>query len=156
MGAVKDYLMTPIEETFSTTCGCYDCLACGHLLTSDEDAPKCDECGLEGVPADYCSEACYDYKHENWENDIFPEWLSLMGNPTHLLIKGRAMGWQRREGWATVEAEWKPLYNALTINGEYTLRFKLEGGAFTVVRSSHDEPTGAFFTIEPAIVFDED
>jgi hypothetical protein len=153
MGAVKEYLL---EETFSTTCGCYDCLPCGHLVTSDEQAPQCDDCGGETVPADYCSGYCYDYKHENWESDLLPEWLAKVGNPDYLKIEGKAMGWQRREGWAVVPAEWKALYNALTIDGEYRLDFKIIGDEFIVLRYSHDEPTGASFTIEPAIVFEEE
>ena len=147
--------ITTIEETFTTTCGCYDCLACGVLITSDEGQPKCEECGLEAVSADYCSEACYDYKHENWESDLLPNWLKLVKEPDHVLIKGRAMGWQRKEGWITVEAQWDSIYRALTINGDYTLKITLKGENFTVVRYSHDEPTGATFTIEPTIVFEE-
>lgn len=154
MGAVKEYLL---EETFSTTCGCYDCLPCGHLVTSDGEAPRCDDCGGETVPADYCYDACYDYKHENWASDIYPEWLTRVGNPTHLLIKGKAMGWQRLDGMASVEvSSWNALFQVFTLNGEWTLRFSIKGDTFTVVRSSHDEPTGASFTIEPAIVFEEE
>lgn len=154
MSKVKEYLL---EETFTTTCGCYDCLKCGSLLTSDEGVPTCDECGLEGVPTDYCSEFCFDYKHDNWAGDYYPEWLSRVGNPTHLLIKGKGMGWERLDGMASVEVStWNALFQVFTINGEWTLRFKIAGDTFTVVRSSHDEPTGASFTIEPAIVFDED
>jgi hypothetical protein len=125
-------------------------------MTSDEDAPVCDECKVEGVMADYCQEVCYDYKHENWMSDLFPDWLKLVGEPEHLLITGRAMGWQRQSGMATLDATWTDLFRALTINGEYTLKMKLEGENFTVVRYSHDEPTGATFTIEPTIVFEED
>jgi len=65
------------------------------------------------------------------------------------------MGWQRKEGWITVEAQWDSIYRALTINGDYTLEITLKGENFTVVRYSHDEPTGATFTIEPTIVFEE-
>jgi hypothetical protein len=124
-------------------------------MTSDEDAPVCDECKVEGVMADYCQDVCYDYKHENWRSDLFPDWLKLVGEPEHLLIQGRAMGWQRQSGMATLDATWTDLFRALTINGEYTLKMKLEGKNFTVVRYSHDEPTGATFTIQPTIVFEE-
>ena len=147
--------VTTIEEVFTTNCGCWDCPQCGLLMTSDENAPTCDECQVEGVMADYCQDACYDYKHENWEADFFPTWLKLVGEPEHVLITGRAMGWQRQSGMAIVEAQWGRLYKALTINGEYTLKMTLEGENFKVVRYSHDEPTGATFTIEPAIVFEE-
>ena len=149
MGAVKEYLL---EETFSTNCECYDCLSCGTLLLGDDgEAPTCSECDLVGVCADYCMGTCYEYKHENWESDLLPEWLAKVGNPDYLKIEGKAMGWQRREGWAVIPADWKSLYGALAINGEYTLRMKIDGSAFTVVRSSHDEPTGATFTIEATI-----
>ena len=147
--------ITTIEEIFTTNCGCWDCPQCGLLMTSDEDAPKCEECGVDGVMTDYCQDACYDYKHENWRDDFFPTWLKLVGEPEHLLIKGKAMGWQRQDGMATLDAQWGNLYRALTINGDYTLKMKLEGKNFTVIRYSHDEPTGATFTIEPTIVFEE-
>jgi hypothetical protein len=148
--------ITTIEEVFTTNCGCYDCPKCGLLMTSDEEAPTCDECQVEGVMSDYCQDVCYDYKHENWRTDFFPTWLKLVGEPEHLLIQGRSMGWQRLNGVATLDATWTDLFRALSINGEYTLRMKLEGENFTVVRSSHDEPTGAHFSIHPTIVFEED
>lgn len=144
--------MSLIEENFSTNCECYDCLSCGTLLLGDDgEVPTCSECDLVGVPADYCGGTCYEYKHENWEADHFPDWLARVGDPDSIKISGRAMGWQRSSGYAIVPAEWKTLYSALAINGEYTLRFRLEDKALTVVRSSHDEPTGASFTVEATV-----
>ena len=136
-------------ETFTTTCGCYDCPTCGVLSTSDDYAPKCEECQAEMIPSEYCYEACYDYKHENWANDLFPQWLASVGRPDYVKISGTGMGWTRATGYAVVETDWDKVYKALTINGEYRLEFVVEGKDFTVVRYSHDEPMGARFTIKP-------
>lgn len=136
-------------ETFTTTCGCYDCPNCNVLSTSDEGELKCGDCGVDMTPSDYCYEACYDYKHENWANDLFPQWLASVGNPDYVKISGKNMGWLHQEGYAVVETDWDKLYKALTINGDYRLEFVVEGKDFTAKRYSHDEPTGASFTIKP-------
>ena len=137
------------EEVFSNTCGCYDCPSCGALETNDESAPNCYNCGTTTVPSEYCMDACWEYKHENWQNDIFPEWLTLMNEPQYLKVEGSKMGWTRASGYLIVESDWDIFYKVFSINGEYRLKFLIEGESFTVQRYSHDEPMGASFTIKP-------
>jgi len=83
-------------------------------------------------------------------HDIFNEWCVSVGNPSHVRIEGSAMGWQRRSGYKEINAEWKDLLSALTLNGEWLLTIEREGDTFKIRRSSHDEPTGASFTLTPA------
>jgi hypothetical protein len=94
--------------------------------------------------------ACYQPIKDDFEENIFPEFLARNNNPLFVKITGKAMGWQRLTGHAIIPADFDRLFDALTINGDWTLRIKLEGNVLTVVRSSHDEPTGATFTIEPS------
>ena len=95
--------------------------------------------------------ACYQPIKDDFESFIFPEFLARNNNPLFVKITGRGMGWQRLIGTATIPADFDRLFDALTINGEWTLRIKLDDDdSLTIVRSSHDEPTGATFTIEPS------
>ena len=94
--------------------------------------------------------ACYEPIKDDFEENIFPEFLARNNNPPSLQITGKAMGWQRLTGTAFIPADFDRLFSALTINGEWMLRIKLAGNTLTVIRSSHDEPTGATFTIEPS------
>ena len=137
-----------IAETFSTSCGCYDCNECGILMTSDDGAPTCEECDQVGIPSNYCYDACWDYKVDNWKDDFFPNWVKSIGTPEFIKISGKKMGWTGAHGYAIVEADWDRVYRALTLNGEYRLEFILDGTSLEVTRYSHDEPTGAFFTLE--------
>jgi hypothetical protein len=74
-------------------------------------------------------------------------------------IDGEKMGWQRLDGYAIVEVIGRPntpamenltdiLLETLRLNGDWTLVFKLSHeGRLSAVRYSHDEPTGAGFSV---------
>lgn len=132
---------------FSTTCQCYACETCNMSYAG---AGQCFECDTELTPARYCDSICWEDMTMVAE-DAVEEYLKSMDNPTHLRIEGRAMGWQRRSGWKDSKSDWKSLHDSLSINGEYTLRMEIDtaAGIFTVRRYSHDEPTGATFSIYP-------
>ena len=113
-------------------------------------------CICDNESQDYCDgNECYYPIKENLEENIFPEFLTRNNSPSHIRIDGKAMGWQRRSGYKIIEADFKPFFESLTLDGDYRLVFTLAGKSFTVVRYSHDEPTGASFTIEPSTEGDE-
>lgn len=65
-------------------------------------------------------------------------------------VSGRDMLWTRVSGF--IVADRLNVIEALTINGDFRLVFTFTPDAktFTVVRYSHDEPTGASFTVREA------
>jgi hypothetical protein len=99
---------------------------------------------------DCYGDACYIPIKEDLEDNVFPEFLKRNNSPSYLKIQGRAMGWQRRSGYKIIEANFNALFDSLTFSGDWTLKITLAGDSLTIVRSSHDEPTGATFTIEPS------
>jgi hypothetical protein len=104
---------------------------------------------------DYCSGGCYEYKLE-WLEEELNEYLEANGNPSTLQVNGSAMGWQRRSGYATCEADYRKLLDTLTFSGDWRLRFIFDGNELRVQRYSHDEPTGASFYVVPAAEDGED
>lgn len=90
---------------------------------------------------------------EEWEfvdNRLDLEQMFTEAGHSHYRIDGRGMTWQRLDRWTVVEAT--DVLQALVINGDYRLVVtRVEGeDEIRAVRYSHDEPTGASFTIRPA------
>ena len=101
------------------------------------------------IPAEICWGDCYDIALDNLDEIIKP-WLSRndLDLSSELQVKGRNMGWTRASGTAFTTAE--DLIDTLTFDGDWRLVFTLDSNYnLSVVRYSHDEPTGASFTIEP-------
>lgn len=68
-----------------------------------------------------------------------------------LLIHGAGMGWTRAKKSFAISAGGETIIDALTITREYRLVFMFDDADnLTVMRYSHDEPTGATFEITPA------
>ena len=108
-------------------------------------------CVCDNESQDYCNgDVCYTPVKEDFEEAIFTEFLRRNNSPSYLKIQGKAMGWQRRSGYKIIEAKFDELFDSLTFSGDWTLKITLAGDSLTIVRSSHDEPTGATFTIEPS------
>jgi hypothetical protein len=57
------------------------------------------------------------------------------------------MNWNKVAGWTNIRAS--EAIDCLTLNGDFTLRYELDGKDLTCVRSSHDE-YGALFTFSKA------
>jgi hypothetical protein len=129
----------------SNTCECSYCATCDM----GTEGYTCSECQQATQPLDYCDGACYEYKLE-WLSEELDQYLEANGNPSTLQVNGSAMGWQRRSGYATCEADYKKLLDTLTFSGDWTLRFTFDDKNLHVVRYSHDEPTGASFYVVPA------
>ena len=150
MSAVMEWATvdSPAIAEITTNCVCVYCDNCdmtNYNLDIHED--KCEQCAGDYTIPNNCYGDCHDYIVEHFADNVFPEAMKRLGNPTYVRIEGRNMGWQNRSGYAIAQGTWESVYNKLAINGDYTLRFTLAGDSFTVVRSSHDEPTGAYFTI---------
>ena len=131
-GSNKMETTEKLTALLSTECQCFD---------EDSSPHYCDGCG------DWMQEGTLE---------LFSYWLERNGDPQRVRCNGRAMGWQRLDGYAIIESEAyhyhatrKPmprkLLEALTLNGDFTIHYTLEGNALTAIRYSHDEPTGARF-----------
>jgi len=96
------------------------------------------------VPNEYCYGDCWNDQKENFEAFMFMQWAIANDiKDTDLLhIGGDGIGWQRRSGYTIAQANTNSIIQNLSINGDFTLRFTLEGEELSVIRSSHDEPTG--------------
>lgn len=122
------------EFEISSDCSCVE-------FDEDENESQASECW-----------GCWDDDKTNFKYEILAPWLEANGwdEDTEILIKSENMNWDRVTGWAVKSAS--DALNALTLNGEFTLRYKLVGEELTCVRSSHDE-MGALFTFN---LYEED
>mgnify|MGYP006269692439 CR=1 FL=1 len=131
---------TQIKIEVGTDCICVYCSTCGIGFI---EAPNCEECGAETT---YAGE-CFDCQPWDWAQEEVEKWIAAT-NSEYLTIEGKAMGWQRRSGYADIQADWPDIKGALCIAGDFRLVFTIDGvEPIKVVRYSHDEPTGASFTI---------
>jgi hypothetical protein len=95
-------------------------------------------------PSDFCS-GCYEQAVFEAEAIIF-EWRRrnyYVGE--YVVVRATNLTWQNISIDKVVHLE--QLITLLKINGEYTLYVQLDGNQLTVRRTSHDEPTGAFFDV---------
>jgi hypothetical protein len=99
---------------------------------------------------------CYQDSLELLKSEVVEPWLEANDfyEDTAIRISGTAIGWRRLAGYKDTTP--KELVEALSLNGDYTLNFTLTGNALTVMRYSHDEPTGASFTVDVSPEQDED
>ena len=103
---------------------------------------------------------CWGWCLEYAEQDVaflIEEWLErnqITDDPDEVtvLVTTEAMNWNNVSAHAISAAD--KLIDLLKINGEYRLRFKLQRDDLIIVRSSHDEPTGALFTV--GIIVEDD
>jgi hypothetical protein len=131
--------MLQAEVTNNCTCIVYDEETGDNLK---------DEYGYDARP-DYCYGDCFDESVRDLNDNVLPEWLNLhrATSDDYVLIGGSGMGWLRQSGKIIARATGEHIVKAMSINGDFTLRFKLEDKSFTAVRSSHDE-LGALFAFE--------
>lgn len=139
-----------IKVTLTNSCRCYDCTnaECSTLTISDNYEPECDACGHSTKAASYCWGTCFESDYEYLSETLFPEWSLGKREPRWMKVSGKNVGWRNLSGYDKVKGNFKVLFDYLIFDGDWTLEFTLEGGNLTVRRSSHDEPTGASFTIE--------
>lgn len=101
-------------------------------------------CTCEDEEGNYSDECfgCYDDSRSYLFDHIVPLWESRNKATDNIRIEGANMGWMHESGWLVTEA--KNLLDALSINGDYTLVFTLEGADLKVMRYSHDEHGASF------------
>jgi hypothetical protein len=116
---------------------------------------NCECCYLDEEDNEITPEYCQGYCYEDAMDDcteLLEDWQRLNDYPSAVIIQGRAMGWQRRDGYALIRANGSDkiaaeIISKLQLNGDFTLQFTLKGKACTVRRTSHDE-LGASFELE--------
>ena len=140
---------TLAKVEISSNCECFTCNTCECGIIGGTEDGRCLDCGSELQSDTYCTGMCWEDANYSGEM-VFDDYLKEYSQPQHLRIEGRRMGWMARSGYKDVKATWPALRDALMIDGEFRIVFKVEeGGIFTARRFSHDEPTGASFSIYP-------
>lgn len=102
---------------------------------------------------------CYEDALANVKYEVINPWLEANGYDeyTELVAYGTGLTWQRLSGYANTTPN--KIVETLSLNGDWTLRFTLadNGKTLSVVRYSHDEPTGTgAITFAPKPDEDED
>jgi hypothetical protein len=113
------------KVTLTTDCEC-----------TDEDGNQTDDCF-----------GCYDDNVVAF-NELIAEWVERNGKVATDSVKvasGR-MNWNGVSGYAVTDL--LKIAEVIAIRGQYRLDFKLDGLNLTCNRYSHDEPTGAHFTLD--------
>jgi hypothetical protein len=112
-------------------------------------------------PAEYCYGDCYSEQEQFALYEVILPWAESVATEKGWLaedeelevdccafgVSGRAMGWQRLEGRYT--ASGREIIRCLELDrAEFRLVFIREDDTLSVIRYSHDEPTGALFAID--------
>jgi hypothetical protein len=95
----------------------------------------------ESVPSEDCY-GCFEETLDDLHDNLVSPWLKEIGADwdSEIVVKGEGMGWRRRAGWTVVTA--RDIHDALAINGDYLVKYRLIEGKLEAIRYSHDEPTG--------------
>jgi hypothetical protein len=134
-------------QVFEITNGCI-------CVETDQDTGEVvvDKDGDE-VPSAYCF-GCYDEEVENLDYCLVNEWREHHGidKDTKLVVLGEGMFWTNVSGWTIAKnATAQAIVEAMDINTEWRIDFRLEDNELSAVRYSHDEPTGTGrFRFRPA------
>jgi hypothetical protein len=128
----RDNMLTvnKIEATLESNC------TCTYLDDDGNEVESWNDC-----------HGCWEDSVEWFNEDLLYPWMAANNyhDNTPIKIVSPNLGWMRQAAYKDTYV--KDLVQDLTINGDFTLRFTLEGDTLTCVRSSHDE-YGASFTFE--------
>jgi len=101
------------------------------------------------MPMEYCEGDCYEWQKEDVMM-VIGEWqlLNEIDEDDTIRINGTGIGWQGRSGYKDTDI--LELHGALALDGEFRITWTLDipTKKLTARRSSHDEPTGAYFEME--------
>lgn len=108
-------------------------------------------CSCEDEEGNYVSDCwgfCWDDALDE-ANNLIRTWLERnnTNETSNVHIQGRNMTWLRSDGWIVVQPE--RVIEAIKLNADFRIVFTLNGTDLSAVRYSHDEPTGASFTLSP-------
>jgi hypothetical protein len=129
------------QATITTNCTCQAVDDNGDWLLDESGEP---------VPADNCRDGdCWNDQEYDIKEAFLPMWTEKVGlGMTDLVsVSSEATRWTHEPFRAITQVE--NVLAVLYFGNQYTLDFTLNGTSLTVVRYSHDEPTGASFTIKP-------
>jgi hypothetical protein len=119
---------TLLESVITTECSCADY----------------DETTDTSYPSDFCN-GCYEQSVFEAEAIMF-EWRRRnFYEGEYVLVQASHLTWESIRINKVVHLE--NLITLLKLKGEYTLYVQLDGKDLTIRRTSHDEPTGAFFDV---------
>lgn len=95
---------------------------------------------------------CYKLDKQFVEDDLITLWLQRNDktDADAIGVKARNLGWQHGTGQGHIEIG--DLFSLLTLNGDFSLKFMLDGRDLSVIRTSHDEPGGAIYELEPLLL----
>jgi hypothetical protein len=121
-------------------------------LSSDCSCEAYDEDTDTSTPSNECF-GCFEEDKDNFKYEVLNPWLEANGWNTESLVYvfSGNMNWNQVAGWTNIYAN--QVIDCLTLNGDFTLRYKLDGKDLTCVRSSHDE-FGALFTFSKGEVYE--
>lgn len=129
------------QATITTDCTCQAVDEDGNYIENDKGEP---------VLADRCYDGdCWNYQVEDFGESFIPMWTEQVGldNSDLVEVSSASVRWTREPFKAITQVE--NILAVLYFGNQYTLDFTLDGTSLTVVRYSHDEPTGSSFTIKP-------
>jgi hypothetical protein len=130
-------VVTTFEITNSCTCENYD---------EDTDT---------STPAEYCYGDCYQDNRDNLYHEIVKPWFERndLAFEDKVLVVCKNVNWDHVDGVTTAVCDREGFIDALSINTEWRLDFRLDGNRLTARRYSHDEPMGSaeFFFVPEAI-----
>jgi hypothetical protein len=100
-----------------------------------------------GKPDEFCNDYCWIMNGAE-TSDLLNEWVSRNGETATdtAKVSSTRMNWDGVAGYAVSEVTKLP--ETLAIRGDYRLSFTLRNNELIIWRYSHDEPTGAYFTVE--------
>jgi len=92
-----------------------------------------------------CYGDCFTDNADYLNDYVIPSWITnnKVFAKDYVRIEGINLGWTHASGYTIVEP--KGILEALKINGDFRIEFRLKGGELSARRWSHDEPTGAYF-----------
>lgn len=128
----RDNMLTvnKIEATLESNC------TCTYLDDDDNEVQSWNDCF-----------GCWEDSLEWFNEDLLYPWMAANNyhDNTPIRINATRITWMNRSGYKDTYV--KDIVDSLKINGDFTLRWTLEGDKLECVRSSHDE-MGAHFTFE--------
>lgn len=100
----------------------------------------------EFSPAPECFGDCFEDNITYFQDVIWSPWIERnhMNNATVVRMSYDKMDWDSKAGKTYFQVEELKECEPLKLNGDYILRWKLDGKKLTVTRSSHDEMGAAF------------
>lgn len=117
-----------IETVLSTSCTCIEY----------------DDITDQYYPADFC-DGCYESTKFAIEALVFT-WAERNEYTNDVvLVSSEACLWNNIKISRVIDSD--RLVEFLSLNGEYTLYVQLDDKTLSVRRTSHDEPTGAYFSV---------